>query len=51
MNALKMVSMDPVTVTILSGHEPSDMLILAPLCNDTKYSASRHAKDRAAVKG
>ena len=30
-NALNMESVEPVTVTILSGHEESDMLILAPL--------------------
>ena len=30
-NALWMFSVVPVIVTILSGHEPSDMLILAPL--------------------
>ena len=30
--ALKMESVDPVTVTILSGHDESEMLILAPLC-------------------
>ncbi len=29
--ALKMESVDPVTVTILSGHDESEMLILAPL--------------------
>lgn len=29
-NALKIEFVGPVTVTILSGHEPSDMLILAP---------------------
>jgi len=33
-NALCMQSVDPVTVTILSGHDPSDMLILAPLCQN-----------------
>ena len=26
-----MASVDPVTVTIRSGHEPSEMVILAPL--------------------
>lgn len=31
LKALKMASVGPVTVTILSGQEPSDMLILAPL--------------------
>ena len=29
--ALKMESVDPVTVTIRSGHDESEMLILAPL--------------------
>lgn len=29
-NALKIALVDPVTVTILSGQDPSDMLILAP---------------------
>uniref|UniRef100_A0A6B0UPH9 Putative secreted protein n=1 Tax=Ixodes ricinus TaxID=34613 RepID=A0A6B0UPH9_IXORI len=29
--ALRMASVDPVTVTMRSGHEPSEMLILAPL--------------------
>jgi len=33
-NALKMDSVDPLTVTIRSGHDPSLMLILAPLCKD-----------------
>lgn len=28
--ALKIELVEPVTVTILSGHEPSDMFILAP---------------------
>lgn len=32
-NALRIASVDPVTVTIRSGHEPSEMLIFAPLCN------------------
>lgn len=32
-NALKIASVGPVIVTILSGQEPSDMLIRAPLCN------------------
>merc|ERR1719495_2588187 len=31
LNAEKMESVEPVTVTIRSGHEPSLMLILAPL--------------------
>lgn len=31
--ALNMAFVGPVTVTILSGHEPSDMLIFAPDCN------------------
>ena len=30
-----MASVAPVTVTILSGQAPSDMLILAPLCQQT----------------
>ena len=34
-NALCMLSVVPVMVTIRSGHEPSDMLILAPLCKNT----------------
>lgn len=29
-NALKIALVDPVTVTMRSGHEPSDMLIFAP---------------------
>lgn len=29
-NALKIALVDPVTVTILSGQDPSDMLIFAP---------------------
>ena len=29
--ALKMESVEPVTVTIRSGHDESEMLILAPL--------------------
>ncbi|PSN47313.1 hypothetical protein C0J52_04404 [Blattella germanica] len=33
-NALKMAFVGPVTVTIRSGHEPSEMLILAPDCNN-----------------
>lgn len=31
-NALKMAFVGPVTVTMRSGHEPSEMLILAPDC-------------------
>ena len=30
-NAFRMASVEPVTVTMRSGHEPSEMLILAPL--------------------
>lgn len=30
--ALKIALVDPVTVTIRSGHDPSDMFILAPDC-------------------
>lgn len=30
-NALKIAFLEPITVTIRSGHEPSDMFILAPL--------------------
>ena len=33
-NALSIVRMDPVTVTIRSANVPSDILILAPLCCD-----------------
>lgn len=29
--ALRMASVEPVTVTMRSGQEPSDMVILAPL--------------------
>lgn len=29
-NALKIALVNPVTVTIRSGHDPSDMLIFAP---------------------
>lgn len=29
-NALKIAFVDPETVTIRSGHDPSDMLIFAP---------------------
>ena len=29
-NALKIALVEPVTVTIRSGHEPSEMFILAP---------------------
>lgn len=32
--ALKIASVCPVMVTILSGHDPSDMLIFAWLCNE-----------------
>ena len=35
-NALKMALVAPVTVTIRSGQEPSDMLILAPDCNNNQ---------------
>ena len=35
-NALKIDSVFPVTVTILSGQLPSLMLILAPLCKRVK---------------
>lgn len=31
-NAFRIASVDPVTVTIRSGQEPSEILILAPLC-------------------
>jgi hypothetical protein len=31
-NALKMAFVGPVTVTMRSGQEPSDMFILAPDC-------------------
>jgi hypothetical protein len=31
-NALKMAFVGPVTVTMRSGQEPSEMLILAPDC-------------------
>ena len=34
-NALKMASVDPVTVTMRSGHDESEMLILAPLCKSS----------------
>lgn len=34
--ALLMLSKEPVIVTIRSGQEPSDMLILAPLYNKQK---------------
>lgn len=32
LKALRIVEVGPLTVTILSGHEPSEMLILAPDC-------------------
>lgn len=31
-----MAFLEPITVTILSGHEPSDMFILAPLWKQKK---------------
>ena len=34
--ALSIASVEPVTVTILSGHEPSEMFILAPLWSSYK---------------
>lgn len=35
-NALKIEFVGPVTVTIRSGHEPSEMLIFAPDCGENK---------------
>lgn len=42
--ALRIASVGPVTVTILSGHEPSEMLILAPLYNDDIKSVEREKR-------
>lgn len=36
--ALKMASVGPVMVTILSGQFPSEMLILAPLCKGVEQT-------------
>ena len=36
-NALWMALLLPITVTMRSGHEPSVMLIFAPLCNGNKF--------------
>lgn len=32
-NALKIAFVEPETVTMRSGHDPSDILIVAPDCN------------------
>lgn len=37
-NALKIEFVGPVTVTIRSGHEPSEMLIFAPDCRENKWN-------------
>ena len=42
--ALCMLSVVPVMVTIRSGHEPSDMLILAPLCQQQKQQIKQQIK-------
>lgn len=41
-NALKIAFVDPVTVTIRSGHEPSDMFILAPDCKYNRIIIKIH---------
>lgn len=33
-NALKMAVVEPDTVTMRSGHDPSDMLMMAPDCHE-----------------
>lgn len=38
-NALNIAFVVPVTVTIRSGHDPSDMFIFAPDCNIKNISA------------
>lgn len=38
--ALKMLSVGPVMVTILSGDDPSDMLMRAPLCAKTNQKSA-----------
>ena len=44
MNALFIHSVVPVTVTIRSGHDPSDMFILAPLCKKIIYLSEKTAE-------
>lgn len=49
-NALCILSVVPVMVTILSGHDPSDMLILAPLCQNKLENVKKKCDENVSQK-